>query len=68
MLKKMSIKKIMISSLAILILLIIYLIPDNRKEIELSNNGIEYVYNNIDSKLEKFTNIIYFLPQLFFVV
>ena len=39
MLKKMSIKKIMISSLAVLMLLIIYLIPDNRKEIELSNSN-----------------------------
>ena len=51
MLRKMSIKKIMISSLAILILMIIYLIPDNRKEIELSNNGIEYVYDNIKSTI-----------------
>ena len=49
MLKRMSIKKIMVSSLAIFILLVIYLIPDNRKEIELSNNGIEYVYDNIKS-------------------
>lgn len=51
MLKKMSIKKIMISSLAMLILLVIYLIPDNRKEIELSNNGIEYVYDNVKSTI-----------------
>lgn len=51
MLKKMSIKKIMISSLAALMLLIIYLIPDNRKEINLSNDGIEYVYNNIKSTI-----------------
>ena len=51
MLKKMSIKKIMISSLAVLMLLIIYLIPDNRKEIELSNDGIEYVYDNIKSTI-----------------
>ena len=47
----MSIKKIMISTLAILILLIIYLIPNNRKEIELSNDDIEYVYNNIESTI-----------------
>lgn len=47
MLKKMSIKKIMVSTCAILILLIIYLIPDNRKEIELKNDKIEYTYNNI---------------------
>lgn len=51
MLKKMSIKKIMVSSLAVLMLLIIYLIPDNRKEIELSNNGIEYIYDNIKSTI-----------------
>lgn len=51
MLKRMSIKKIMVSTLAILILLVIYLIPDNRKEIELSNDGIEYVYNNIKSTI-----------------
>lgn len=51
MLKRMSIKKIMISSLAMLILLIIYLIPDNKKEIELSNNSIEYVYDNIKSTI-----------------
>ena len=51
MLKKMSIKKIMISSLAVLILMTIYLIPDNRKELELQNNDIEYVYNNIKSTI-----------------
>lgn len=51
MLKRMSIKKIMVSSLAVLILLIIYLIPDNRKEVNLSNNSIEYVYNNIKSTI-----------------
>jgi len=51
MLKKMSIKKIMISSLALLILLIIYLIPDNQKEIELKNDNIEYVYDNIKSTI-----------------
>ena len=47
----MSIKKIMVSTLALLILLVIYLIPDNRKEIELSNNSIEYVYDNIKSTI-----------------
>ena len=51
MLKKMSIKKIMISSLAVLMLLILYLIPDNKKEIELKNNSIEYVYDNIKSTI-----------------
>lgn len=47
MLKRMSIKKIMVSSCAVLILLIIYLIPDNSKEIELKNDTIEYIYNDI---------------------
>jgi len=47
MLKRMSIKKIMVSTAAVLLLLIIYLIPDNRKEIELKNKDIEYTYNNI---------------------
>lgn len=51
MLKRMSIKKIMVSTLAVLILLVIYLIPDNRKEIELSNDSIEYVYDNIKSTI-----------------
>lgn len=51
MLKKMSIKKIMISSLAVLILIVIYLMPDNKKEIELSNNSIEYIYDNIKSTI-----------------
>ena len=51
MLKRMSIKKIMVSTLAVLMLIIIYLIPDNRKEIELSNDGIEYVYDNIRSTI-----------------
>ena len=46
MLKRMSIKKIMVSTAAALILLIIYLIPENRKEIELKNDDIEYVYDN----------------------
>ena len=41
MLKRMSIKKIMVSTAAVLLLLIIYLIPDNRKEIELKNKDIE---------------------------
>lgn len=51
MLKRMSIKKIMVSSLAILMLVVIYLIPDNRSDVELSNNSIEYVYDNIKSTI-----------------
>ncbi len=51
MLKRMSIKKIIVSSTAILLLLIIYLIPDNRKDIELKNDNIEYTYNNVVSTI-----------------
>ena len=51
MLKRMSIKKITISTLAVLILFVIYLIPDNRKEINLSNSSIEYTYDNIKSTI-----------------
>lgn len=47
MLKRMSIKKIMVSSCAVLLLLVIYLIPDNSREIELKNDTIEYIYNDI---------------------
>ena len=41
----------MVSTAAVLILLIIYLIPDNRREIELKNDGIEYVYDNTGSTI-----------------
>ena len=51
MLTRMSIKKIMVSTAAVLILLIIYLITDNRREIELKNDGIEYVYDNTGSTI-----------------
>lgn len=56
MLKKMSIKKIMVSTCAILILLIIYLIPDNRSDLNLKNDDIEYTYNNI-------TSVIYLIDK-----
>lgn len=56
MLKKMSIKKIMVSTCAILILLIIYLIPDNRSDLDLKNDDIEYTYNNI-------TSVIYLIDK-----
>ena len=48
MLKKMSIRKIMVSTLTLFILLIIYLMPDNiqEKEINLTNNNVEYIYSN----------------------
>ena len=41
-------KKIMIASTATLLLLIMYLIPENRKEVELKNS-IEYIQNDSDS-------------------
>lgn len=51
MLKKMSIKKIIVSSTAIILLLVLYLIPDNKKEVNLKNNSIEYTYNNVISTI-----------------
>lgn len=51
MLKRMSIKKIMVSSTAIILLLVIYLIPDNKKDIDLKNDKIEYTYNNVESTI-----------------
>ena len=51
MLKRMSIKKIMVSSCAILLLLIIYLIPDNKRELNLKQDKIEYSYNNVVSTI-----------------
>ena len=47
MLKKMSIRKIMVSTLALIVLLLLYLIPDSTtREINLKNDDIEYVYTN----------------------
>jgi len=48
MLKKMSIRKIMVASCALVILFVLYLIPtDNgEKELNLKTDGIEYVYPN----------------------
>lgn len=51
MLKRMSIKKIMVSSTAIFILLIIYILPEGNKEIKLKNDKIEYTYNDIVSAI-----------------
>lgn len=43
----MSIRKIIISTFTLFILLIIYLIPSNdENEIELKNSGVEYTYSN----------------------
>ncbi|MBQ6495476.1 MAG: GerMN domain-containing protein [Bacilli bacterium] len=48
MLKKMSIRKITVSSLALLALLLIYIMPDteNNNTYKLSTKNIEYIYNN----------------------
>ena len=48
MLKNMFIRKIMVSTLTLFILLIIYLMPDSNtsKEINLTNDDIEYIYSN----------------------
>ena len=52
MLKKMSIKKIMVATSAILILVIMYLLPDTSiKEIDLDKSSIEYTYDNIVSTI-----------------
>jgi len=51
MLKKMSIKKIMVATSSLLLLLILYLIPDNKKELDLKTDDIEYTYNNIVSTI-----------------
>ncbi len=50
MLKKMSIRKIMIASFALFILLVLYLIPVHEEDnIEMKDGGIEYIYANNSS-------------------
>ncbi len=48
MLKRMSLRKITVASLALFALLLLYLMPDSKEEAKytLSNNNIEYIYNN----------------------
>jgi len=48
MLKAMSIRKIVVASFTLVILLVLYLIPINKEEneLELKTDGIEYVYPN----------------------
>ena len=47
MLKRMSIRKIMVSTLALFVLLLLYLIPDSdSREINLKTDNIEYIYTN----------------------
>ena len=50
MLKRMSIKKITVASLALFSLFLLYLIPDYHElEYTLSSDNIEYEYNNVSS-------------------
>ena len=52
MLKKMSIKKIMVATSAIMILAIMYLLPDTSvKEIDLDKSSITYTFDNIVSTI-----------------
>lgn len=48
MLKRMSIRKIIVASFTLVILLVLYLVPINTEEneLELKTDGIEYVYPN----------------------
>lgn len=50
MLRRMSLRKIMVATLALFSLFLLYLIPDNQElEYTLSNDDIEYEYTNSDS-------------------
>ena len=50
MLKKMSLRKITVTSLALFSMALIYLMPDNRKlEYTIKDEDIEYIYNNTKS-------------------
>jgi len=46
MLKKMSLRKIMVASFALFILLVLYLIPTPSDEVDVIDGGLEYVYAN----------------------
>lgn len=58
MLKKMSLRKLMVATLTLFILTIIYLIPssNNKSTLNIKNDNIEYVYSNN-------TDIIYLLDS-----
>lgn len=47
MLKKMSIRKIIMATFTLMVLLILCLIDNNDKEIELDTSNIEYIYSNM---------------------
>ena len=59
MLKKMSIKKIIVSTTAIILLLVIYLIPSNRKDIDLKNPKTNRKNAGFtDEEREKFSKLL----------
>lgn len=47
MLKRMSIRKIIVATFTLSVLFILCLIDDNKKEIELDTSNIEYIYTNM---------------------
>ena len=46
MLRKMMYRKIAVASSLLLIILMLYLIPSNKNEIDIQNQTLEYVYPN----------------------
>ena len=46
MLRKMMYRKIIVSSSLLLVILMLYLIPTNKQEIDIPNQTLEYVYPN----------------------
>ena len=46
MLRKMMYRKIIVSSSILLVILMLYLIPSNKSEIEIPNQTLEYIYPN----------------------
>ena len=46
MLRKMMYRKIVVSSSLLLVILMLYLIPSNKQEIDISNQTLEYIYPN----------------------
>jgi len=48
MLKKMSVRKITVSTLALFALMLLYLMPDSKKlDVSLGSDNVEYVYTNV---------------------
>ena len=46
MLRKMMYRKIIVSSSLLLVILMLYLIPANKQEINIPNQTLEYIYPN----------------------